>query len=278
MHASGSVTLVTKSGTNGFHGDLFEFVRNYEFNARNTFAPSRDNLKRNQFGGVIGGPIKKNKLFFFGGYQGTTIRADELVNINFVPSTAMRSGDFTAATSPACNAGRQINLKAPFVNNQVAQSLISSVINNLENLSIFPQTSDPCGKSRMGNPDIESPKLPLARVDYQLNAQHSMFARWIAESLLKKDPFPLTNNILSVDGTQPYTGLEQAATYGDTYTFGSKVVNAFRLFVNRTNIQITNKDLPSWQSLGANPPRDAVASQRRSSRAPGQHELRSGTV
>src|SRR5438128_9418027 len=76
MHSAGSVNLVTKSGTNDLHGDLFEFVRNGRFNARNIFALQRDSLKRNQFGGTVGGPLVKNKLFFFGGYQGTTIRQD----------------------------------------------------------------------------------------------------------------------------------------------------------------------------------------------------------
>ena len=71
MKSSGSVSLVTKSGTNEIHGDLFEFVRNGMFNARNCFRDKRDTIKRNQFGGTLGGPIRKNKLFFFGGYQGT---------------------------------------------------------------------------------------------------------------------------------------------------------------------------------------------------------------
>ena len=80
-NAGGVVNIITKSGTNGFHGDLFEFDRNAVFNARNFFAGKRDQLKRNQFGGTIGGPIDiphlydgKNKTFFFAGYQGTRIR------------------------------------------------------------------------------------------------------------------------------------------------------------------------------------------------------------
>src|SRR5438128_11574998 len=68
-HAAATVNAVTKSGTNAFHGDVFEFVRNGIFNARNFFATKRDTLKRNQFGGTIGGPIRKDKLFFFAGYQ-----------------------------------------------------------------------------------------------------------------------------------------------------------------------------------------------------------------
>src|ERR1051325_2042731 len=73
---SASVSAVTKSGTNAFHGDLFEFVRNDLFNARIYFVTKNSTLKRNQFGGTVGGPIKANKLFFFGGYQGTIVRQD----------------------------------------------------------------------------------------------------------------------------------------------------------------------------------------------------------
>src|SRR5947199_4081057 len=69
QHGSGAVNVVTKSGTNDFHGNAFEFVRNGAFNARDFFAPVRDSLKRNQFGGTLGGPIVHNKLFFFGGAQ-----------------------------------------------------------------------------------------------------------------------------------------------------------------------------------------------------------------
>src|SRR5213080_4149516 len=96
MHSAGVVTIVTKSGTNEWHGDLFEFVRNGDFNGRNVFATKRDTLKRNQFGGTAGGPIIKNKLFFFAGYQGTTTRSDPGDNISFVPTAAALAGDFTA--------------------------------------------------------------------------------------------------------------------------------------------------------------------------------------
>src|SRR5437016_1765390 len=68
QHSAAAVNAVTKSGTNEIHGDAFEFLRNGVFNARDFFATSRDTLKRNQFGGTIGGPIKRDKMFFFGGY------------------------------------------------------------------------------------------------------------------------------------------------------------------------------------------------------------------
>src|SRR5207244_3415323 len=68
--ATSAVNLVTKSGSNQVHGDLFEFNRDRRFIERNYFAAEKDNLSRNQFGGTLGAPIVKNKLFFFGGYQG----------------------------------------------------------------------------------------------------------------------------------------------------------------------------------------------------------------
>ena len=98
-HSGGSVNGVTKSGTNSFHGDLFEFLRNGDLNARNFFSPTRDSLKRNQFGGVIGGPIKKDKLFFFAGYQDTLLRTDSQSNLAFVPTPAMLTGNFSACPS-----------------------------------------------------------------------------------------------------------------------------------------------------------------------------------
>ena len=74
--AGGIVNIVTRSGTNQVHGSLFEFIRDGTLNARNFFAPTQDTLKRNQFGGSGGGPIRKEKLFYFGTYQGTRIRSE----------------------------------------------------------------------------------------------------------------------------------------------------------------------------------------------------------
>src|SRR2546426_2461312 len=147
---SAAVGGVTKSGANEFHGDLFEFVRNDLFNARNYFATTNSTLKRNQFGGTFGGPVVHNKLFFFGGFQGTTIRSDSANTRQYVPTTAELSGDFTAVSSPACNAGRQITLKGPFVNNKVNPTLFDKAA--LTIAGKLPQSSDPCGLITFGAP------------------------------------------------------------------------------------------------------------------------------
>src|SRR5579871_4871147 len=94
--AGAIVNVVTKSGTNSLHGSAFEFLRNGDMNARNFFADNHDFLKRNQFGGSLGGPIKKDRLFFFGTYQGTTLRNVSLGNTATVLTNAQRNGDFSS--------------------------------------------------------------------------------------------------------------------------------------------------------------------------------------
>src|SRR5262249_50771647 len=92
-HAASAVNLVTKSGTNQYHGNAFDFIRNYHLNARNFFSPTRDSLRRHQFGGTLGGPVMKDRLFFFDGYQGTVEKSNPATNTSFVPTAAMLAGD-----------------------------------------------------------------------------------------------------------------------------------------------------------------------------------------
>src|SRR5262245_60417568 len=127
FHATAAVNAVTRSGSNEIHGDLFEFVRNYKLNARDAFAKKRDTYKRNQFGGVFGGPIKKDKVFFFGGYQRTSLRSDGVQNTGFIPTPAALSGDFTGLASATCNSGVAKTLPAAlgFNNNKIDPGLLN---------------------------------------------------------------------------------------------------------------------------------------------------------
>src|SRR4029078_5077834 len=149
-HSGATINAVTKSGTNGFHGDAFEFLRNGVFNARNFFSTPRDSLKRNQFGGTLGGPIKKNKLFFFAGYQATTQRSAPINGTSFIRTPAMLAGDFTTITAPACNGNRpQIQLRAPFENNRISPALFSPQALKMLTFG-YGSTNDPCGKVQFG--------------------------------------------------------------------------------------------------------------------------------
>src|SRR5205085_1656199 len=130
-HPGATVNVVTKSGSNEFHGDLFEYLRNGNVNARPFFGLTHDSLKRNIFGGVIGGKIIANKLFFFGGYQGTRNRSQPPTVTNNIPTAAALAGDFSAITSAGCQSnGVGITLKdpttgTPFPGNKIPANLLN---------------------------------------------------------------------------------------------------------------------------------------------------------
>src|SRR5437762_3160329 len=252
--ASGaSVSSVTKSGTNTFHGDLFEFVRNDLFNARNFFSTTHSTLKRNQFGGTFGGPVKQNKLFFFGGFQGTTLRADPASNKAFVPTPAMLAGDFTTFASPACNAGRTITLRAPFVNNKIDPSVFSKPAVQVANQ--LPKSSDPCGLVTYGARGVSNEYQYVGRVDYQRSDKDSLFGRVIFTKYHKPNAYALTPNLLLTSQTTDNTGfddLAQSYTFGDTYLISANTINSFRLAVNRTRIDRVPAQFFAGSDIGVN--------------------------
>jgi len=229
-HSGAQVNSVTKSGANSFHGDAFEFFRNGDLNARNFFATARDSLKRNQFGGTLGGPIRRDRVFFFAGYQGTTVRQTPVSTIAFVPTPAMFQGDFTAFASPACQ-GRQVNLGTPFVGNKAPVSMLSPAA--LRIAAKMPATSDPCGRFLTGNPVSQNLWQVPARVDYQISDKQSVFARYLATKINTALPYELwPSNILTSTGGST-NDLSQSVTIGHTYLFSPNQVNAFRASFNR---------------------------------------------
>ena len=94
-YSGGQILVVTKSGTNQLHGSMFEFLRNTAFDARNYFSPTRGTFQQNQFGGTLGGPIRRNKLFFFADYQGTLQTQGIDTGDISVPSNADRGGNLS---------------------------------------------------------------------------------------------------------------------------------------------------------------------------------------
>ena len=109
FHSAAAVNAVTKSGTNTVHGDGFEFLRDHRLNAKNYVRGGRarrqeedDGLRRDQFGGTLGGPVVANKMFFFVGYQGTRVNVTPATFFQFVPTAQMLAGDFSTIASPAC--------------------------------------------------------------------------------------------------------------------------------------------------------------------------------
>jgi hypothetical protein len=275
MSSGASVSGVTKSGTNNFHGSLFEFHRNDLFNARNFFAQKHGTLKRNQFGGTVGGPIKQNKLFFFGGYQGTTIRSDPQNRKYFVPTAAMLAGDFTDFASAPCNAGRAVVLKAPFVNNRVDPALLSKAAVNVANR--FTQTADPCGLVTTGSRSVTNEHQYVGKVDYQHSDRQSIFGRSLIYKYDKPTPYSLDKNLLATDTTDTGSDdLIQAYTLGDTYLISPRTVNAFRLGLNHVDHYRLNAGFFSANDIGISPFFSAVPNQNVTLRVNGAFRIGNG--
>ncbi len=154
------VNVVTRSGSNAIHGTAFEFLRNGAMNARNFFAAKSDNLKRNQFGGTIGGPVVRDRLFYFGSYQSTPIRNTSFTNTAFVPSEALRQGNFSSITKAIIDP----DTGKAFPGNQIPQSRILPLVTNM--LTRVPFTADPTGLLRYARPDRSGNQQVLGKGDF----------------------------------------------------------------------------------------------------------------
>jgi hypothetical protein len=138
-HGLGGVVVnaVTKSGTNQFHGDLWEFMRNDKLDARAFFSARKTKLRQNQFGGDIGGPVIRNKLFFYGSYDGFRNRGAASPNTSFVPTGLERQGDFSAsARRPVDPTSGQ-----RFPNDRIPASRIDPIATKLLDPKIVPQAN-----------------------------------------------------------------------------------------------------------------------------------------
>jgi hypothetical protein len=247
-HAASAVNLVTKSGTNAYHGNLFEFLRDYHFNARNFFAPTRDSLKRSQFGGTLGGPIVRDRLFFFGGYQGRIEKSNPPTTISFVPTAAMLAGDFTAVASPACS-GRQITLSpgAGFVNNTINPSTFNSVA--LKFLEHVPVSNDPCGRLQYGIPNDNTEHQTLARGDYTVSPSQTVFGRYMYAVYDNPGTYD-GKNVLTLSRTGQNNQVHSFVG-GHNWVLSAFMVNAFHVTFNKT---LNDRPLPLYFSpadLGA---------------------------
>ena len=247
----GLVNIVTKSGSNQFHGDLFEFLRNGDVNARNFFAAHPDTLKRNQFGGTLGGKIISDKLFFFGGYQGTRNRSNPPQTISTVPTTEALNGDFSGLESAACQSNHQTRaIKNPYANGavfaggQVPVNLFDPAAIRL--LKYMPQSSNTCGTVTFGIPTTGDEDQEVGRVDYVISSKHSLFGRYFITDYRN----PAYWNPANILVTSQPGNLEraQSATIGDTYTFTPTIVNA----VHATFTRRRDNRGPNSQSINAN--------------------------
>ena len=258
QHSGAQVSSVTKSGTNQFHGDLFEFVRNDLLNATTYFAavdPKTGNkvhstLKRNQFGGTAGGPILKNKLFFFGGYQDTINHQDPSNIQRFIPNAAMLKGDFSVAASQTCLKTRSVTLPAAlgFSNNTIDPSKFDPVALNI--VAKLPTTNDPCGLITFGDPANTTNKQYVGKTDYQLNAQHSIMGRILLTKQFQPSPYSLAPDNLLTTFDRGQDNFAQSYAVGDTWLLSPQSVVSTRLVGNYTNVQRLGAHFFTFSDVG----------------------------
>ena len=243
QNSSGVVNIVTKSGTNAFHGDFFEFIRNAVFNARNFFAPSRDPLKRNQFGGTFGGPAWKDRLFFFGGYQGTRVRSFQGGLSSFVPTPADIAGDFSSllsASDPNNPQKRAIQLKNPstgqaFPGNQIPVNLFDRASLNM--LKYLPSAGGN-GLVFYTSPIVQNFDSFITRADYAISSADRLMFRFNKDWYNQPGIFS-NNNLLTYTDATPdtsYNGVIQ-----ETHIFNPSLLNDFRFGVTR---EVTHRAPP----------------------------------
>jgi hypothetical protein len=257
FHASASVNAATKAGTNTFHGDLFEFVRNHKFNATNPFNAvdpvtrkrRDDGLSRNQFGGTFSGPIKTDRLFFFGAYQGTNTTERPSDDVRFVPTPAMLAGDFTQVASAACNTRGALTLGAPFVNNRIDPALLSPAA--LRIAQKLPAATDACGRVGVTNPRSIDEKQAIGRADFQMSQNHSIFSRYMATTYFFAPPYTESQNALSTT-LGGRDNLAQSLAIGDTMVLSNSVVNNLRFGFNRSAVHRTSVDYFGPSDIGLN--------------------------
>lgn len=182
--SGGVVNIVARSGTNAIHGTLFNFLRNGALNSRQFFAPVQDTLKRNQFGGTVGGPIVKNRLFYFGSYQGTRVRNTPAGIIRFVPTEVERRGDFSGTTRQLVDpVSRQ-----PFPGNQIPASRINPVSQYF--LQSIPLPNGPGGQLTFaGIPIQETEEQFMAKVDFNAGA-HQLAGRFFLTDFARPAGIP----------------------------------------------------------------------------------------
>jgi Carboxypeptidase regulatory-like domain len=222
-NAGGVVNVITKSGTNNFHGDAFEFVRNPYFNAQNFFATPKtpDQVKRNQYGGTFGGPVIKDKTFFFAGYQRTAFRnlvlgSSKVVGQTDISNFLAGGGKIDPAVATMLGidpaTGQYLGANAKF-------SLAGPI----------PAGSNPTVP--FSKPDIENYDSGMGRLDHAIGQKDRITGRYEFDRFTKAAVFEPLLLVAYTDAT--FSIVAQNALVHETHIFSPRLVNDFRMSYSR---------------------------------------------
>jgi len=256
--AGGVVNLQSKSGTNEWHASLFEFFRNDALDAADFFSNAtsqgKNPLRYNQFGGALGGPIRRNRTFVFADYQ-TTLTHSATPMITTVPTGAQRNGDFSGLTGaggavvPIYNPFGTSLARTPFTGNVIPPSLIdpsaAAITALLPQPNQFGANGQPLpfnnyAATRLATSDFQAFDI---RVDHQFNSSNTAFARYSRQSTDAVTPSifgnPLGGTIL---GAGPTSAGIQNAGIGDFWQISPSITNEARLGLNRATTALRQAD------------------------------------
>lgn len=220
----GQINLVTKSGGNVFHGDVFNFLRNSYFDGRNYFATKTPSLRRNQFGGILGGPIKRDRIFFFVDYEGMRM-AQGLTQTTTTPTADQRQGRFGSTTIIDPQTG------LPFANNTIqaqristiASAILSKYYRNPTNTSVSTNNFTSTYNS------TENDDQFTVRSDFKLSARDTAFVR-VSHSIVDRFVPSVFNDF--GNGTNLTT---TNATIDNLFVISPQQINELRLGLSRPN-------------------------------------------
>ena len=229
----GVINITTRGGSNRFHGGAWDFLRNNVFDARNYFdGPTKPPFHQNQFGGSLGGPIKKDNLFFFVAYEGLR-SSKELTQGATVPTVAQRNGDFSGG-NPIFNplaVDSATGQRAPFANNQIPQSLWSPQAVATLGL-LFPLPNRPGSSNNLiqsADRVINSNQV-VFKVDWNVSEKDKAFVRYTWFSPHRTLPFQFSAlpNFRSIWNSPAHN-----VVLGETHLFSSRTLNDFKVGLNR---------------------------------------------
>lgn len=243
----GLINITTRGGTNSFHGQAFEFLRNGALDARSFFAQRAEALKRNQFGGAFGGPIRKDKLWFYGFYEGLRQISGFSANA-FTPTQSMFNGNFQALRNviydPATYSSAT-GTRSPFAGNVIPQNRINSVSRNLLNFYLPGASLSLLPNNLFANPrnTLDDDQGGL-RIDLLPTARQSLFGQVVHETGLAVNPgtFPLSG--------AAYPNTSTLAMLQHTWTVGPTFVNTVRAGFTRAEARYTNQGTTAGHILG----------------------------
>jgi hypothetical protein len=243
----GMQNFVLKSGTNQFHGSIFEYFRNTKLDARGFFPATVPVEHQNEFGGTIGGPIKKDKIFFFGSYGGYYYKTAETPELESIPTLAQRGGDFSALPTTIYDPGSQacvgaICSKQPFPGNLIPINRISKVSNSFQSYLPNPTNPNITNNYLASLPEGLHYNNTTEKVDFNLSNKDRFYVVYSQGRYMTDFTGSLAPNTDSMP--LPYTQgrIVQENTLisqiHDTHTFTSTLVNDFSFAYNRIYIPL----------------------------------------